>query len=110
MKEKIMKVKGIRQGSYLVAEIDNKEDVKRGDGTIIPAHAGYYLHLQYPTYKDGINQLSKCLHRGDKIVKILSRENIKIDKEYCLSPYIPQSHTYTVVWHYKVFKRLGIYA
>ena len=107
MKEKKFRVKGIKNGSYFVAEVVSSHEHKRGDGLIIPAGTPYYLHLQYPTLHDGLQQLSYLLHCGEKICAITTSQKINPDAPFMLSPYLGNAN-YTSVWHYKIFNKLGV--
>lgn len=109
MREKRFRVNGLKDGSYFLAEVQAQTDHTRGDGVIIPKGTTYYLHLQYPTKKDGIQQLSYLLHCGEKIISITTSAQVgdAKDDNFMLPPYLGNAD-YTQVWHHKIFRKLGI--
>ena len=109
MKEKRFRVSGIKNGSYYLAEVQAQREHKRGDGVVIPAGTTYYLHLQYPTLREGMQQLSYLLHCGEKIIRITTtaKASTQTRDNFMLAPYLGNAN-YTRVWHYKIFRRLGI--
>lgn len=108
MKEKRFRVSGIKDGSYYLAEVQAQCEHKRGDGVVIPAGTTYYLHLQYPTLREGMQQLSYLLHCGEKIISITTTTKAAQTRDnFMLAPYLGNAN-YTRVWHYKIFRRLGI--
>jgi hypothetical protein len=105
--DKRFRVRGLKNGSYFCVEVQASREIKRGDGLIINAGDVYYYDLQYPSRGEAYQHLSYLIDSGDKILSITTSTRRDNTKPFLLPEYFARKY-YTKVWHYKVFRKLGI--
>jgi hypothetical protein len=105
--DKRFRVKGLKNGSYFCAEVQASRKIERGDGLIINAGDVYYYDLQYPTRGEAYQHLSYLIDNGDKILSITTSTKKDNNKPFLLPGYFSSKYP-TKIWHYKIFRKLGI--